>query len=414
MHKKRIAIAVAAVVFCTMAFGSVSVSAASATLEKEAQGDNVKELQVDLIRLGYLSTEATGYYGNATEEAVKKLQKEYGYEADGIAGNTTLSLVDRLLGRSKTTAGSSAANSKLLKEGDENSNVAEMQKKLIKLGYLNTNATGFFGPATTAAVKKLQGKYDYEKDGIAGNATLALLSKLTNGEKVTAVPKTAVKTTAVKTAATAVKAASIGTAPVKAAVQGKVTEQTAENGKEQPDKKDAEQPGEVAETTSQTDFMPSWFGSVENTFAIGDTATVYDIGTGLSFKVKRTYGHNHADCETLTAKDTATMKKIYNGSWSWERRAVIVSVDGVKLAGSMSGMPHAGLDKYSANKTVSSRSGGYGRGTNLDAVKQNSMNGVFDIHFYKSKNHYNNKIDPKHQALVKEAAKWAEEHYKAK
>jgi hypothetical protein len=40
------------------------------------------------------------------------------------------------------------------------------------------------------------------------------------------------------------------------------------------------------------------------------------------------------------------------------------------------------------------------------------MNGVFDIHFYKSKNHYNNKVDPKHQALVKYAAEWAEEHYK--
>jgi len=108
MQKKRIAIAIAAIVFCTMVFGSVSVSAASATLGKEAQGSNVKELQEDLIRLGYLSADATGYYGNATEEAVKKLQKEYGYEADGIAGNTTLSLVDRLLGRGKTTAVSSS------------------------------------------------------------------------------------------------------------------------------------------------------------------------------------------------------------------------------------------------------------------------------------------------------------------
>jgi peptidoglycan hydrolase-like protein with peptidoglycan-binding domain len=414
MHKKRIAIAVAAVVFCTMAFGSVSVSAASATLEKEAEGINVTEFQKDLIRLGYLSTDATGYYGNATEEAVKTLQKEYGYEADGIAGNTTLSLVDRLLGRSKTANASSTVNSKLLKEGDENSSVAEMQKKLIKLGYLNTNATGFFGPATTAAVKKLQEKYDYENDGIAGGSTLTLLSKLTNGEKVTEVSKTAVKTVAVKTAATAVKAASIRTAPVETAAQEKVTEQTSENGTEQTDEKDANQPKEDVETTTQTNFTPLWFGSVENTFGIGDTATVYDIGTGLSFKVKRTYGHNHADCETVTAKDTATMKKIFGGSWSWERRAVIVSVAGLKLAGSMSGMPHAGLDKYTANKTVSSRSGGFGRGTNLDAVKKNSMNGVFDIHFYKSKNHYNNKIDPKHQALVKEAAKWAEEHYKAK
>jgi hypothetical protein len=54
----------------------------------------------------------------------------------------------------------------------------------------------------------------------------------------------------------------------------------------------------------------------------------------------------NADCETISAKDTATMKKIFGGTWSWERREVIVSVGGLKLAGSMSGMPHAGLDKY--------------------------------------------------------------------
>ncbi len=408
MHKRRIAIAMAAVIFCTMAFGSASVSASSATLGKEAQGIDVKELQQDLIRLGYLSTEATGYYGIATEEAVKKLQKEYGYDADGIVGKTTLSLLDRLLGKGKT-----AAVSGLLKEGDENSSVAEMQKKLIKLGYLDTNATGFFGPATTAAVKKLQQKYGYDNDGIAGGSTLKLLSKLTNGEKVTEVSKQEAKTTAANTAAV-VKKVSSGTAPVKASTMEKVTEQTSDNGTEKTDRKDAEQPKEAAKKTTQTDFMPLWFGSVEKTFAIGDTATVYDIGTGLSFRVKRTYGHNHADCETMSAKDTATMKKIFGGTWSWERRAVIVSVDGLELAGSMSGMPHAGMDKYTANKTVSSRSGGYGRGTNLDAVKKNNMNGVFDIHFYKSRNHYNNKIDPKHQALVKEAAKWAEEHFKAK
>jgi peptidoglycan hydrolase-like protein with peptidoglycan-binding domain len=416
MHGKRIAIAIAAVVCCTMVFGTVSVSAASATLQREAEGSNVKALQKDLIRLGYLSTEATGYYGNATEVAVKQLQKEYGYEADGIAGSTTLSLLDRLLGRTKTAAVSGAASARLLQEGDESSSVAEMQKKLIKLGYLNTKATGFYGSATTSAVKKLQGKYGYETDGIAGSSTLTLLTKLANGEKVNSAAKTAAKTTA------AVKTAAVATAVVKAAPAAAALEdensQEDKASQEDADSQDKDTQDEEAaqeeetETTTQSNFMPPWFGNVENTFAIGETATVYDIKSGLSFKIKRTYGHNHADCEALTAKDTAIMKKIYSGKWSWERRAIIVSVDGLKLAACMTGMPHAGLDKYSANKTVSSRSGGFGRGTNLDKVKNNNMNGVFDIHFYKSKNHYNNKVDPKHQALVKYAAEWAEEHYK--
>lgn len=391
MHKKRIAFAIAIATTVVLVFGSVSASASSAVLKKETQGNEVTTLQKDLKRLGYLSAEPTGFYGNATEEAVKKLQKEYGYDADGIAGNTTLSLVDRLLGRtstaksvslvtSQTSTTTVASTSKLLKEGDENTAVADLQKNLIKLGYLNTKATGFYGPATSAAVKKLQKKYSYQTDGIAGSSTFALVDKLAKGVTVSTAAKT--KTAAVVT--TAVKAA-----------YPEVTVATNNTKK-----------------TTQTNFMPVWFGNVENTFARGETAIIYDIGSGLSFKIKRTYGYNHADCETLTTKDTAIMKKIFGGSWSWNRRSVIVSVDGLKLAASISGMPHAGLDKYAANKTVSSRSGDFGRGANLDTVKNNNMNGVFDIHFYKSKNHYNNKIDPKHQALVKQAAKWAEEQYK--
>jgi len=398
MHSKKIAFAAAIVTTIVMVFGSVSASAASAMLKKESRGSEVTALQKDLIRLGYLSEDATGYFGSATENAVKEVQKEYGYDADGIVGSVTFSLLDRLLGRSSTSTiksgssstekastASSAITAKLLSEGDENSSVKAFQKSLIKLGYLDTNATGFYGPATVAAVKKLQKKYGYEVDGIAGSATIGLVAKLESGKAVSKTTTTTATTTAANT--TVAKTTTTTTA---ATTTSAIT----------------------ATKTEQTNFMPKWYGSVENTFALGDTATVYDIKTGLSFKIKRTYGHNHADCETLTAKDTATMKKIYGGIWSWERRAIIVSVDGLKIAACMTGYPHAGTDKYAANKVVSSRSGGYGRGTNLDAVKSNNMNGVFDIHFLGSKNHYNNKIDPKHQALVKEAAKWAEENYK--
>lgn len=404
MHRKRIAFAVAIATTVIMVFGSTSASASSAVLKKESKGNEVTALQKDLKRLGYLSADATGYFGDATENAIKKVQKEYGYDADGIAGNITLSLVDRLLGRSgtstaksgklataKTSTDSDTTASRLLKEGDENSSVKALQNSLIKLGYLNTNATGYYGPATAAAVKKLQKKYGYKADGITGSATLALVGKLESGGPAGTATKTEVaKTTAVKATATAVVKTTTAAAVKTAAATEK--------------KADAK--------TTQTNYMLEWYGNVEKIFARGDTAVVYDIETGVSFNVKRTYGYNHADTETLTAKDTAIMKKLYNGTWSWDRRPIIVIVDGLKIAASMSGLPHAGTDKYAANKTVSSRSGGFGRGANLDTVKGNNMSGHFDIHFYKSRNHYNNKIDPKHQALVKKAAEWAEENYK--
>lgn len=405
MYRKKMVYAATIAMTVVMVFGSTFASASSAVLKKESQGNEVTALQNDLKRLGYLSEEPTGYFGKATEEAVKKVQKEYGYGADGIAGGITLSLLDRLRGRNTSLAAAKSVSkattavstvsvsdtSKFLKEGDESNSVKTLQTGLIKIGYLNTNATGFYGPATATAVKSLQRKYGYKVDGIAGSATLELVSRLASGGTVGSAAKTAVASV------TTVKTANAATTQVKDTVK------TADAA--------ATQVKDIAKT-SQTNFMPAWYGNVEKTFPRGGTATIYDIKTGLSFNVKRTYGTNHADCETITTKDTAIMKKIYNGVWSWERRAIIISVDGLKIAASMTGLPHAGLDKYTANKGVSSRSGGFGRGTNLDAVKGNNMNGHFDIHFYKSRNHYNNKIDPKHQALVKEAAKWAEEQYK--
>lgn len=248
-----------------------------------------------------------------------------------------------------------SANAACLKEGMKGSSVTELQKNLRKLGFLNAYPTGYYGSATENAVKTLQVRYGIKVDGIAGNNTLSIVNKLSTGNK-TAVPKSSTTSKA---------------------------------------------------SSNYKGLLTSWFNGGEKVFALGSIAKVYDIATGLSFNAKRTYGYNHADCEPLTLKDTQIMKKIYGGSWSWSRRAVIITVDGMKVAASMAGMPHAGLESKPKNSYVASRSGGYGRGMNLDAVKKNDMSGHFDIHFLGSKTHGSNKVDPNHQAAVKKAAQWA-------
>lgn len=377
MSRKRTVFAMAVIMALVMAFGSVAVSASSCVLKKESEGDDVKALQMDLIKLGYLSSNATGYFGELTEKAVRELQRDYGYAVDGIAGELTLRLLDRLMGRVK----SSTDPSKLMQEGDENEYVVALQKNLIKLGYLNTKATGFYGPATKRAVLQLQEDNGILADGIAGQVTLKLISELIDGGAAEDITPTA-------------------------------SDQNSDGSAEAPaneENPDSNTKNKEAKKKEE-DYLLDWYTKVEKIFARGDTATVYDIETGKSFQIKRTYGTNHADCETLTKEDTAIMKKIYNGKWSWERRAIIVKVDGYEIAACMTGYPHAGMDKYAANKTIASRSGGYKRGTNFDAVKNNNMDGVFDIHFLNSRNHYNNKVDPKHQEKIKEAAKWAVEN----
>ena len=159
-------------------------------------------------------------------------------------------------------------------------------------------------------------------------------------------------------------------------------------------------------SSNETEYgeLLDWWTEASKIFYRGAKAEVIDLWTGKSFNVMRTYGSNHADCEPLTAEDTKIMKEIYGGSWSWNRRPIIVVTGGRRIAASMAGMPHAGLDSKPTNVTVSGRSGGYGKGTNLDTIKGNNMDGHFDIHFLNSRTHGTNKVNAAHQKAVKQAA----------
>ncbi|MFZ5988806.1 MAG: peptidoglycan-binding domain-containing protein [Bacillota bacterium] len=347
-------------------FNTAFVLAGSGVLKEGMSGSEVTSLQKNLKILGYLSVSPTGYYGSLTKTAVKKLQGRYGLAQDGVAGSATFSLVDRLL-REKTSS-TRSSSSMVLKEGMSGSRVTTLQKNLKTLGYLSVNPTGYYGSLTTAAVKKLQRRYGLAQDGMVGTNTDSLINKLLGG--------TANKETANKETASVASVASV----------------TRSGG------------------IDRSNYLVSWFGGVENIFKRGDTAQVYDIGTGRTFNIKRTYGHNHADCETLTAEDTRIMLSVFGGEWSWERRPIIITVEGRRLAASMAGMPHAGVDDVSANTYVKWRSGGYGAGSNLDAVKDNNMNGVFDVHFLNSRTHGTNRVDTNHQNALKRAAQWAQDN----
>ncbi|MFJ5760670.1 LysM peptidoglycan-binding domain-containing protein [Neobacillus sp. NPDC093182] len=82
-----------------------------------------------------------------------------------------------------------------------------------------------------------------------------------------------------------------------------------------------------------------WWTEAQYIFTIGKTAKVTDFETGRSFYIKRTIGANHADSETVTTNDSNMAKSIWGG-FSWTPRAVILDIDGRKIAASMSFMPH--------------------------------------------------------------------------
>ena len=68
--------------------------------------------------------------------------------------------------------------------------------------------------------------------------------------------------------------------------------------------------------------------------------TIIDVESGQQFNVQRRAGQRHADVQPLTYKDTAIMKDIYGGKWSWKRRAILILTKDQLLAASMHGMPH--------------------------------------------------------------------------
>ena len=108
--------------------------------------------------------------------------------------------------------------------------------------------------------------------------------------------------------------------------------------------------------------------------------TVMDFETGKKFKVQRRAGSHHADVQPLTSKDTKVMKKIYNGKWSWKRRAIIVIYKDKLIGASMHGMPHG-----------------------AGALK-NNFPGHFCIHFYGSTTHRTNSMDLSHMLMVLKAS----------
>ena len=71
-------------------------------LEKGASGDDVRAMQTALQSLGYSIT-TDGKYGPATVSVVKSFQRKHGLQADGIAGDKTLTLLYALVSASGNT-----------------------------------------------------------------------------------------------------------------------------------------------------------------------------------------------------------------------------------------------------------------------------------------------------------------------
>lgn len=145
------------------------ISAEAAELKLNQSGEQVEQLQLKLIALGYLDNSCkTGYYGQATKNAVMSFQRDNGLQADGIAGTKTNQAIEsRLTG---------VDNTKVYGPGDTSDEVSSLQLLLVQKGYLSSySVSGVYGQVTKNAVMRFQSDNKLVCDGIAGRKTLAKL-----------------------------------------------------------------------------------------------------------------------------------------------------------------------------------------------------------------------------------------------
>lgn len=349
-------------------------------------GTQVSELQTDLKTLGYYNGNIDGKYVYSTYLAVKNFQSNNGLTADGGLNLTTLNKLNKSLSNEPS----------LLYYGIRHNRVAELQTYLKALGYLSVTPTGYFGTLTQTAVS------NFQKDNnvaITGKADLSLFSKIAQVIDLKYVPTTTYTNYVVVS----------GDNSWNISIKFKITPNDLLKANNLTESsvlkigqilKIPQINAPIKPTYGQYGEDLDWFTEAQYVFPIDATGTLTDFFSGSKFNIKRTVGAGHADCETLTQEDTAAMKAIFGGTWTWNVRPMILETNGRKIAVSVAGMPHAGLDSCSPNITVANRSGNYGTGPNMDYIKGNGMDGHFDVHFLGSLRHKDWQVDPSHQAMI--------------
>jgi len=362
------------------------------SLRKGATGSAVKNLQTKLKKLGFYNASIDGDYGDTTVAAVKAFQKKYNLTADGVAGSETLKKLD-----SAYKNADSDKDDGSLRKGATGSAVKDLQTKLKKLGFYNASIDGDYGDTTVAAVKAFQKKYNLTADGVAGSETLKKLdSAYKNADSNTSTDDDSLRKgatgTAVKTLQTNLKKLGFYTAYVDGSF-GATTESavkafqrkyglTADGVAGSATLKKIESAVASASSGKITTERLDWFNGGKYVIPNGAVFQIKDVSTGLIFSARRQSGGNHMDAEPLTAEDTAILKKINGGTFSWRRRAVLVKYNGHVYAASIYSEPH---------------------GTNT--ILDNNFDGQFCLHFYGSKTHGTDRVDADHQKCVEQAMK---------
>ncbi len=162
-------------------------------------GTEVRQLQAILFERGMIDVPPTGFFGIKTLAGVRELQKQYGLPSVGTVGPLTRELLNTIISGDSNPVSVPAPQNiesqtvpqvvpqipqqsarfefkNFLEFGMENSEVEELQKRLIELGVYAGPVTGYYGEKTKAAVIELQKKNGLDQRGYVGVNTRKILN----------------------------------------------------------------------------------------------------------------------------------------------------------------------------------------------------------------------------------------------
>jgi peptidoglycan hydrolase-like protein with peptidoglycan-binding domain len=290
-------------------------------------GEDVEKLQRALQLKKCYTGVVDGKFGNMTRDALKTYQKNNGLS---VTGKTNYETIKKLFGKVSETSAKDDPKMKGI------SSIGQIQVP-------NTSRKNNSGKHVTALQQalKLKGYYKYQIDGKYGDQTEQAVKDFQ-------------KRSGLHVDGTA------GNATIKK-LFGK----------------------NAANYTIKTENL-DWFKGGSSKIPKGGIFSVKDIGSGKVFTAKRWSGYNHLDAEPVNAKQTAIFKEAVGGSWTWDRRPVLVKYNGHVYAASINCMPHED-----------------------NTVKGNNFEGHFCIHFSNSKTHGTNRHDEGHQNAVRRALNYS-------
>ena len=163
-----------------------------------SKGDDVTKLQELMAKDSEIYPEGlvTGYFGPATQRAVRKFQAKHGLPQVGRVGPATRAKLNETSGVPTVTQPSPVAqvvspvfNSDLSlgSKGDDVTKLQELMAKDSEI-YPEGLVTGYFGPATQRAVRKFQAKHGLPQVGRVGPATRAKLNEVSGGQPQSSAP----------------------------------------------------------------------------------------------------------------------------------------------------------------------------------------------------------------------------------